>query len=100
MGRGKTREVSGVRQREEANVFISWWGWTLHLPLRSVVMDRVTWGALKGGILIQRKRKSIYVRKRRGRNKSERQRSGREEEEGDLVSVRRGMSKGGKVETG
>lgn len=76
-GEGKAREVSGVRQREEANVFISWRGGTLHLPLRSVVMDRVTWGSVRGYLYTQEEREYLYNKKTRGENKSKRQSSGR-----------------------
>lgn len=67
-------------------------------------MDRVTGGTVRGGgISIQRKRENIYITKRSGGNKSKRRSNGRKrgkERRGDLVSARRGMCKGGKVETG
>lgn len=75
----------------------------MHLPLRSVVMDRVTGGTVRGGISIQRKRENIYITKRSRKNRARDRVIGEREEnkeEGDLVSVRRGMCRGGKVETG
>lgn len=58
-------------------------------------------GCCEGGISIQRKRENIYITKKKWRETRARDReNGRKEEEGDLVSVRRGMCKGGKVETG
>lgn len=95
-GWGKTREVSGVRRWEETNVFISWWGGTLHLPLRSVVMDRVT-----GGISTPRKReKYIYITKRNGESKRQRNGRRRKERRGRPSFSQEGNVQGGKVETG
>lgn len=74
----------------------------MHLPLRSVVMDRVTEGAVRG-VSLYRGREKYLCNKNNGRQK--RARDGvmakREEKKvGDLVLVKGGMCKGEKVERG
>ena len=97
---GRRGREDGVRQWEEANVFISWCCGTLHLPLRLLVMDRVTGSAVRG-ISIRRRRGNIYIRKKYKVNKNKRQGIGKnrgKKEKGTLVSVNRGMCRGEKVE--
>lgn len=62
-------------------------------------------GVLWGDISIQKKREGISIQEKSGVNTSKSQSNGRkrgnkEKKEGGLVSVRRGMCKGGKVERG
>lgn len=72
----------------------------MHLPLRSVVIDRVTGGAVRGYLNAEEERENTS---KSGGNKNKRQSNGRKrrkERRGALVSDRRGTCRGGKVERG
>lgn len=75
-------------------------GGTLHLPLRSVVIDRVTGGPVRGS-LNAGEEKEYFCKKKTGRERETVMGKREEEESGrNLVIVRSGMCRGGKVEMG
>lgn len=77
-------------------------GGTLHLPLRSVVIGRVTGGLVRGYLNAEEERECLCNLKDwlKKRETSQWGKERKKKVEGDLVIVRRGMCRGGKVETG